>query len=707
MDLDAFAEKCKSNKLERLKQEVLQFLKIRGSNGVSRDSFWAKFQQSTRLQIRKSDYSVKRLNDVIEIHLKDKVEIFAPNPRKPLDFYYRIKDTTCQSAANFDESDFPSLSNVPKMPLPRFRTPSPALRSNSPAATRPVIMPGSAALRSESPGFTFGFEAETGAVSKQVVDLTDTDDADSECVEVSDSENTDDAGDDTTLDVQSFDHDRLRKEIVKFLKPMTNGIKLSKLTTFLKAALRRSGCENHKKLQAPKAYKFLTKYFPTVVKFSRTRGNQPGKYLAHYITSEDNGGKIDTHVDVVEKNKTEQATPNAMSLMSALSAWGKPATAVPPVPLMSLNLNQNANKNPVPSQNFISLVDDDETDKRLNAAKSVVEQVIEIRDDSESPVSQRDSPKPGPSNVPKQIPVQAVVPTTWYNPYSNIRPNLVQVQLAGQPSLVSQLNLLQFSTPGPVIVPGNQAVNSLAQPSGSQARNNPFVGSRPEPALPGFRDSVIDLTIKPVEKETFEVKPVAMRPVFVPRGQTPSRDLVNNSAKECIDTIADANEFVSQDRIEKLLCQRFQCYHIRQLGFGYIDQIPCVNELNRLICKVNTYILGFVKTRSICTLYELKECLREYVPNKEDFVNLKLGPLQRLPIVYEQFRFPPDLAHIPEITSMDVLDMFHNFLTENGLWTKKLELEPFMDYLVKKYSADNAYMLGVRIRSLPLAAGVS
>ena len=235
--------------------------------------------------------------------------------------------------------------------------------------------------------------------------------------------------------------------------------------------------------------------------------------------------------------------------------------------------------------------------------------------------------------------------------------------------------------------------------------NNPFMERDTGELGSRFRIVVADLPVQPIVKKDFEMKDIVIQPVYVPRGQRPTLEMVESIAKECIDVLADSNEFVSPERVEKLLCQKFGVQTIRQLGLFY-DKIGCIYEMNRMISKVNAYIEAFVKTRSICTLYELRECLRDFVPNKEDFSNLKLGPLQRFPVVWEQFRFPPDQEIIPQIRSTDILEHFRNYLCKKNKWTSRLELEDFMNYLVEEYSAENAYYLGVRIRSLPLAAQV-
>ena len=276
------------------------------------------------------------------------------------------------------------------------------------------------------------------------------------------------------------------------------------------------------------------------------------------------------------------------------------------------------------------------------------------------------------------------------------------------PSLMSiQISTFGQGVPAPLSLPSPiTAMDCTPQRNINTRRlpNNPF--DRDTSAFGCYRDVVVDLTVQPIVKKEFETKEIITQPVYLPRGQMPNPDMVEGVARECREVLANANEYASPDRVEKMLCQRFGVFNVRPLGFFYPDKIPCINEMNRMITKVNAYIYAFVKTRCMCTLHELQECLREFVPNNEEFSHLKLGPLQRFPVVWEQFRFPPDQEIIPVITSSDILEHFRNYLCKKNKWTARLELEDFMNYLVEEYSADNAFYLGVRIRSLPLAAQV-
>ncbi|KAK3086464.1 hypothetical protein FSP39_018803 [Pinctada imbricata] len=113
-----------------------------------------------------------------------------------------------------------------------------------------------------------------------------------------------------------------------------------------------------------------------------------------------------------------------------------------------------------------------------------------------------------------------------------------------------------------------------------------------------------------------------------------------------------------------------------------------------------------MRIRSVCTLYELKECITEFAPDKKDFNQLHIGPVQCLPVVYKYFKFPTDMAEVPEITTVDILENLKHYLDKFNKWTDRLDLEDFLNYMVKEYNVENAYILGVRIRSLPLAAQV-
>ena len=195
----------------------------------------------------------------------------------------------------------------------------------------------------------------------------------------------------------------------------------------------------------------------------------------------------------------------------------------------------------------------------------------------------------------------------------------------------------------------------------------------------------------------------AQQPV---RRSKPTKDQLNSVAEDCIERLSDSKHYVSLERITKLLLQHYSSNSIQELGLRQIDELKCVNDLMRSECKVNAYIQAFVKVRSICSVYELGECLKEFTHDRQDFETLHHGPLVKLPIVYEYFKISPE-SNLCEITTIDIIEYLRQFLGENDLWNnKQVSLADFLKFITKKLSLKNPYELGVRITSMPLAIQV-
>lgn len=201
-------------------------------------------------------------------------------------------------------------------------------------------------------------------------------------------------------------------------------------------------------------------------------------------------------------------------------------------------------------------------------------------------------------------------------------------------------------------------------------------------------------------------KSVTVNPINLTRGKTLSKEQLDSFAKECIEIISDAQDYVSCEKIEKLLLQRLGRSRLIDIGLKDIEQLKSVYEHNRLLCKVNAYVQAFVKVRSICTLKELEESISDYVISGEKFECLKLGPLHRLPVVFDMFKYPVDEEEFPDIHTMDIMQKVRDFLTEKKKWTERLQMEEVMTYLIEVYEVSTPYHLGIRIRSLPLVVGV-
>ena len=122
--------------------------------------------------------------------------------------------------------------------------------------------------------------------------------------------------------------------------------------------------------------------------------------------------------------------------------------------------------------------------------------------------------------------------------------------------------------------------------------------------------------------------------------------------------------------------------------------------------KVNLFVHAYVMSNSISTLYELNQSLAE-LGSKSDFEDVRLGPLLKQPVVYDMFKAPQGLPDVPHVTTIQILKHLENYMTEEDLWRKKVDLEKFMKYLSDEYSCSTPFELGVRIQSIGLAISVT
>jgi len=63
-------------------------------------------------------------------------------------------------------------------------------------------------------------------------------------------------------------------------------------------------------------------------------------------------------------------------------------------------------------------------------------------------------------------------------------------------------------------------------------------------------------------------------------------------------------------------------------------------------------------------------------------------------------------ADICEITTADVIEYLRNYLSANNLWTTKIEVEKFLQYVMITRGLSSPYELGLRISSPALAIQV-
>ena len=232
------------------------------------------------------------------------------------------------------------------------------------------------------------------------------------------------------------------------------------------------------------------------------------------------------------------------------------------------------------------------------------------------------------------------------------------------------------------------------------------------PQSPGYnnRNTPFFPHVVPSGAQPWQQRQPAREPAPPPQHRPVSRvpeDQMKNVVDDSIDRLVESKEYVSLERIEKLITQHYHVSSLGELGIRGVDTIPSVREHQRMLCKVNAYIQAFVKVRAVATAFELGECLKTYATDDREFDSLRLGPLVAQPLVYEFFKMPAD-CDVPAVTTHDIYEHLRGFLNANDLWTDRgVQLEDFMQYLTEKYDVDTPFKLGIRIRSMPLLIGVS
>ena len=80
------------------------------------------------------------------------------------------------------------------------------------------------------------------------------------------------------------------------------------------------------------------------------------------------------------------------------------------------------------------------------------------------------------------------------------------------------------------------------------------------------------------------------------------------------------------------------------------DIITCQTEVNKWCKNVVCF-----QVRSIATIYELQESVKDLCCEGKDFESMQLGPFVKQPMVYEFFQNPQDMD-IPEMETADILE---------------------------------------------------
>jgi len=213
----------------------------------------------------------------------------------------------------------------------------------------------------------------------------------------------------------------------------------------------------------------------------------------------------------------------------------------------------------------------------------------------------------------------SVTNTASHGTYSSLlgsysRPSVPAAVFSNAPALYSGIRVDRFAVPAiPPLMGWNTPLASSSSSSVNQRYQTPSPRSRDSSASRSS-DSARNQSPAPCGRQTDPRHQAVPTPLLASgRSSTPgliagtgvmagrsrrtnySRDQLNSAAEDCIDRLSVAKDYVSREKISRLLCQDFEVSSLDELGLRQIDELPCVNEHNRLECKVNTYIQNFVK----------------------------------------------------------------------------------------------------------------
>jgi len=227
MDLDTLTNAYKNQKLERLKHDLRNLIKRAGKHGVKKSTIFSDLTRETKKgTYLKQEYGLNKMTDVIEIHMRDEVELIVPDTGPSKLPVYRMIEESVQSVPLLTSDDFPQLGSQKEQ-----RNVSNLSRRDSYGA-----IPKTKSMDTAQRAPTNGNGAS--ATDSPFVDLTTSDqelDSDEdEDLNIPSVKNTE------LETLTGYKLDEVKDQIHSFMIPRSvSGIKLSKLANFLKKALNK------------------------------------------------------------------------------------------------------------------------------------------------------------------------------------------------------------------------------------------------------------------------------------------------------------------------------------------------------------------------------------------------------------------------------------------------------------------------------------
>ncbi|XP_051774757.1 uncharacterized protein LOC114665152 isoform X2 [Erpetoichthys calabaricus] len=179
---------------------------------------------------------------------------------------------------------------------------------------------------------------------------------------------------------------------------------------------------------------------------------------------------------------------------------------------------------------------------------------------------------------------------------------------------------------------------------------------------------------------------------------------VNNLAEEFIRAISSEGEHVTVEKVILRLCRHLRVPALQSVKIDAHRDIPAIKELCRTLREINIFIESIEAVRTVCTLYEVGECIAA-LKAKKHFKELNVGPLCKIPLIHKMFKVPSTLKDedIVEIETVDIIKNLRAFMRKQKGYKCKVDLPEFMKFISDQYKCDSPYDLGIRIQSIALS----
>ncbi|XP_039595107.1 protein NO VEIN [Polypterus senegalus] len=179
---------------------------------------------------------------------------------------------------------------------------------------------------------------------------------------------------------------------------------------------------------------------------------------------------------------------------------------------------------------------------------------------------------------------------------------------------------------------------------------------------------------------------------------------VNSLAEEFIRAISSEGEHVTVDKVILRLCRHLRVPALKSVKIDAHRDIPAIKELCRTLREINIFIESIEAVRTVCTLYEVGECIAA-LKAKKHFKELNVGPLCKIPLIHKMFKVPSTLKDedIVEIETVDIIKNLRVFMRKQKGYKCKVDLPEFMKFISDQYKCDSPYDLGIRIQSIALS----